>query len=191
MEDNVKFCPACGEPQQVNADPVAAAKDGLDKLMKNKKQIGIIAGIAVAAIVVLIILVNLFTPGYKKAAKKFFKAMASGRMDKMIDRMPDFMTEDLDKSDIKDMQKAYKELMSEIKMSYKITNSEKLDKDEIEALEAQIERYFDEEVNIKKAYKVYAKLTAKKGGDKDTQTASIYVIKLKSKWYVYSRDFDL
>lgn len=194
MEDNAKFCTSCGEPQEITNDPVESLKGGVvvlkDGIMKNRKKIGKIAGIAVAAVLVLIILSKLFTPGYEKAVKKFFNALVDQNIDKMMDRMPDFMTEDMDDDEIKEAQKLLKNELSGVKISFKIKDSEKLDKDEIESLEKSIEFLYDEEVNIKKAYHVSVELTMKIDGDKESETLSVISIKIGSKWYVYtSLDF--
>ncbi|MBQ9119647.1 MAG: zinc-ribbon domain-containing protein [Lachnospiraceae bacterium] len=180
MEDNVKFCPACGEAQEMG-DPVAAVAEGLKK---NKKKIITIALIAVAAILVIVLLAKLFTPGYKKAAKKFMNAVEDLDLQEMYDLMPDFMV-DMDKDEIRDKQNDMEDEMGDYKISYTITQTEKMDEERIESLEEDFDWMYDESVNIKKGYEVYVKMTVKEDGKKDTDTVVLYSLKIGSKWYVY------
>lgn len=188
MEDSVKFCPACGEPQKENDDPVAAVKN---TVLKNRKKLKKYAVIAVAAIVVIFVLVNLFTPGYKKAVKKYFNAYEDKNFSKMFDLYPDFLTETIDKDVMREIQSELKSELSGIKLSYKIIDTDRMDDDEIENIEERFEHYYDEDVNIKKAYQVTVKLTAKMNGESETVKMSVVAMKIGFKWYIYDTSMDL
>lgn len=187
MENNVKFCPGCGEAQTDMGDPIAAVKD---TVVKNKKTIMKVAVVAVAALLVILLLVKIFTPGYKKTANKLLDAIEDLRVDKMLDLMPDFMTEELDKDDIEELQEEIEDEMDDIKISCKITDTEKMDDDAIEALETTFDLIYDKSVNIKKGYVISADMTAKTDGKKATQSFSFSVIKIGSKWRVYAPSLD-
>lgn len=182
MENNVKFCPSCGEAQTDMADPVAAVKD---TVVKHKQMILKVAVVAVAAVLVIVLLAKLFTPGYKKVANKYLDAIEDMRVDKMLDCWPDFMTEDLDKDELKELQEEADDEMDGIKISCKITETEKMSDETIEAMENTFDLYYDKSVNIKKGYVVTADMTLKKDGEKETMSFTFQVIKIGSKWYVY------
>ncbi len=192
MEDNLKFCPACGAEQNSSAelDPVTAVKDSFSK---NKKLIAKIGIIALAAIIVVILLVKIFTPGYKKAADKYLDAFADLKVTKMMDMLPEFVFNDYDKDQLRDIKQEIEDEMEDefkdIKISFTITDTEKMDKDAIENIEERADNRYDETIKVKKGYYVTAKMTAKHDGEKMSDYYGFQVIKIGSKWYIYDTSF--
>lgn len=165
LEDGAGFCPACGAKQAAEAkavQPAETPKAATGNVTKAKKDnnslIGIIA-VAVVALLVIFLGVKLFGSNYKtplKKAAKSFNRQTTDVMDYM-GALPKFVKSaykdgmsligDLDKdvrkeaeSHIKDTLKdfydsAEDEYGRNVKLSFKVTEKEKLDKDELEELQ--------------------------------------------------------
>lgn len=131
-DDNALVCASCGAQFGMVSgalDPSApggiSTPGGLPIPKDKLKKYGIIGGAAVAAIIVLIIVINIISGmGYKGKAKKFMSALEDKDYDKLVDLVPDKMikvsvasTMKYD-TDIKE-SKAEKQVRDSLKSSYK------------------------------------------------------------------------
>ncbi len=164
----------------------------------NTKKLIAIIGISVVALIALIVLVNIIksvsTPGYEKPIKSLTEGLEKYDFKKMISAYPDYISDDMEDylDYFDDEEEMFDEMFGSledeygkrIKISYKITDKDKMDRDEIEAIEEDIEYSYDEEVNIKEGYTLEVKLTIKGSEDRDTDKTEIDVIRIGSKWYL-------
>lgn len=168
------------------------------KKPNNNKIIGI-AVVGVAALLVIFLLAKLFgglgTPGYEKPIQYMCEGMEKGKFKTMMKAFPDYIAdqfEDFYGDDMDDMMDNMLDSLKDeygknVKISYKVVDKEKLDKDDIEELEDGVKYYYGEKIKIKEAYELEVELKVKgsKGSDKDT--SDIKVIKIGSSWYFYDR----
>lgn len=187
------------------ATPLDALKDKSIEAFNNFKNnpkrntyIGI-AAIAVVAIVLIILLVNLISGGYKGALKDYFgaiedkdgKAYAKSQMsDDMIDYMMD--EEDIDKDDFYDGYKAgtkstYNALKEEfgsgIKISFDVTDKEKIEKDKLEVYEAFLLETI-EDIKVSKGYEVELEIEVEGKDDDETFDADAVMLKVNGDWII-------
>lgn len=219
LADNATFCTSCGAKLAATANTASAATtaDGdtpLDALkektvnaingFKNSPQrntyIGI-AAIAVAVILLIVILVNLLSGGYKGALKGYFgaiedkdgkayaKSVLSGDM---IDYME--YEGDMDKDEIYDSyedsaKNTYSDLKDDfgsgVKISFDVTGKEKIDKDDCETLEDTLNLIYDD-VKVSKGYNVELEITVEGKDDEDEFDAEATVVKVDGDWIVMS-----
>ena len=70
----------------------------------------------------------------------------------------------------------------DIKISYKIKDKDKIDKDDLEELEDSIKDKYDEKVRVSKGYELKVKMKIKGDDDKDEDTTTIKVYKIEGDW---------
>ena len=214
-----------GQPMYQQApygQPMAA------KPAKKKGVIALVAGIIVAIIVVVVLLIVFVFGGSSKNTSmedpidKVMKAVNEQKLSYLYESMPSFMAKDV-KEDIKDSYENEKEfweeefgigdMYSSMTMSYEIADKEKLDKDEIDELEEEIEYEFDKKVSISSAYvleldveatlKFNTKALKEEYGDdyaelleyyygedwkkviEESDTLEAVVIKINDEWFLY------
>lgn len=180
-----------------------------EEISNRNKTIGT-AGIAVAAVLFFVLIGALFNLGdsYKDPVKNYFSAMEKGSGKKLqkaygdtiVDAMDDmFEEEDVyeDEEDIDDIDDAFDYLAEEqhdslvdeygknIRIKHKITDKEKLDKDELKDIEKSLKEMFDEKCKVKKGYELEVEATIKGKDGKDTADEKITVIKLDGDWVMY------
>ncbi len=166
----------------------------------NNKIIGM-AVVGVAALVGLFILVKLFgvftTPGYEKPLQYVCDGLEKGNLKTMMKAFPSYITEEMEDyyDDYADVfadnmkEQLEEEFGKNVKVSYKVTDKDKLDKDDIEELVEDIEYFYDEKVKIKDAYELEVEMKVKGKDGSDESEDSITVIKIGSKWYMYDDSF--
>ncbi len=198
IDDNQTVCPNCGAGAEdtnatveqtttetandpINSNPTPSAKP------VSPKNIAILAGIIAAIVVVIAIISSIFGSGWKKPIKNYVKGMEKANSEMYLSAFPEFyadQVEDIytDESLEKALENYEEEYGSKIKMSYKITNKEKIKKDDLQKVQKYIKSKYDTEVKVSKGYKVRAKLTIKGTEDEDTDTDTIYVYKIDGKW---------
>ncbi len=163
----------------------------------NNKKIGMIV-VGVAAVIVLFLLfkfVGIFTtPAYEKPIKYVCDGLEKGNGKTMMKAFPDYIVDQLednygDMDDFMDMMSENLEdsFGKRIKISYKVTDKDKVDKDDIDDLEDEIESYYDEKVKIKAAYNLEVEMKIKGSEDDDKSKDELTVIKIGSKWYLYDQ----
>ncbi|HKL79710.1 MAG TPA: zinc ribbon domain-containing protein [Mobilitalea sp.] len=174
------------------------------KKPNNNKVIGmvVVGVVALLAIFALLKIVGLFTtPAYEKPLKYMTEGMEDGSFKKMMKAFPDYMTDPIDEQidnyydgetdEFMDMftDGLENEFGKRIKMSYKVTDKDKLDKDDIESMEEDIEYSSDKKINIKEAYELEVEMTIKGSKGKETEDTEMTVIKIGSKWYLTEDSF--
>ena len=136
----------------------------------------------------MILLTGCGSKPYKKVLDKYYKAQEKADSKMIVSIFPDFMeAEDVfDDDAMEDRLDSLKDKYGDnVKIKYKIDDSEKLDKDEIEELEEHIEDTYGEDVKVQEAYKVKVEATYKGSEDSDTEDEEFGFVKIKGKWYMY------
>lgn len=190
IDDNAEICSSCGAPQTVQSPQTSETAAVAEKNSK-KSKVPAIAITAVVIVILLLILKALFGGSYKEPIKNMCKALETGKGKYIYKCMPkslmDEEFEDMKKSEIIDefdeMAEGVQELLEnqygdDLKISFKIKDKEKIDKDDIEDLEDDLD------IKISKGYEVKVKLNIKGDDDKDTTTTNIEVYKVKGDWCV-------
>lgn len=165
------------------------ATNFIEKVKGDKKLLAVCCAVcAVVVILVFVVLVNLISGGSKGAvktyanayikmnAKKYCKSMHKNIIETVyddVDECVDGLEERFDK--MKDEDIKYK--------SYEISNSKKLDKDEVEDYAEMLDKLYDiNEKDLKKVVRYSVNFDAK-GSDHD-EKYYIFVGKIKGHWYV-------
>jgi len=190
LEDNATVCPNCNEPVGGNDAPKQEPKKNASttgsvnntvntsnvtsgKSLNKTALIAIIAGCAVAVIILIAIIVNALT-GYKKPIKKYFKTQLAAYKSTSSYTIP----------------WEYKKG----KYSYKLEfgDKEKLDKGELKDLEEAFDDAYDPDKKVKfsKGYVVEVNVEKeyKEGDDKDAHYFFI-VVKTSGKWCIYDASY--
>ncbi len=135
--------------------------------------------------------------GYKSVVGNYVEAMNDCDAEKILEAMPkeyiDYLEDQgMDKDDLIDELEYYLELMIEeledeygddIKISYKITEDKKMDKDDLEDLQDEYDD-MDLDIEIKEARELEIELTIKGDDDKDDDDLDLVVIKVDGEWYL-------
>ena len=188
IEDDANVCVYCGSAQNTTG----AAGDGVTK---KKSFIPLIAAVVVVLLVVIVIFNLLFSGGYKQPVDNMIKAIETGKGKYLYKTMPDFLIEyrydDEKKSEIIDdlddsleyvVEMLEDEYGDDIKVSYKIKDKEKIDKDDLEDLEDDIKDTYDEKVKVSKGYELKIEMKIKGDDDKEKDTTKIKVYKIDGNW---------
>lgn len=120
--------------------------------------------------------------------KEAMDAMADGDAERLYNLFPEAMRSDDEYETVSQMLEMFKTYNIKIE-NFKITDKQKLSKDEIEDIEEEFELYYDEKVSISEAYYVDYSYTMSmeflgQKQSEDTDETST-VIKIGSKWYMY------
>ena len=188
IEDDANVCVYCGSAQNTTG----AAGDGA---AKKKSFIPLIAAVVVVLLVVIVIFNLLFSGGYKQPVDNMIKAIETGKGKYLYKTMPDFLIayryDDEKKSEIIDdlddsleyvVEMLEDEYGDDIKVSYKIKDKEKIDKDDLEDLEDDIKDTYDEKVKVSKGYELKIEMKIKGDDDKEKDTTKIKVYKIDGNW---------
>lgn len=199
MDDNQVVCPSCGNGAEAKVEEtVASATETTTTTTSttsssankdNLKKYGIIGGIALAVIVILSIIISIVTSGWKKPIDNYFKGMEKANLKTYQKAYPDFYNDkmDLDEDDMDDMKDSLEDKYGEkIKISYKITKSEKIKKDDLKKVQEYIKKVYDEDVKVSAGKEVKVKATIKGKKDDDTDTSKMYVYKIDGKWKLFN-----
>lgn len=209
IPDGASNCPGCGvsvipvasNPAPTPVAPVTAtyqqpmanptvSNPAAPNPKSKSTMIGVIS-VAVIAILVIVLLVNIFGGGgYKKAISTMVDGMEKADWDKyssvLLKEERKTMESWTDGDDIMDMmmESFEDDYGKNIKISYKIKDKEKLDKDDIEDLEDEYDDTYGKKIDIEKAYTLEVEMTIKGKDDKDTDTDDMTVVEVDSDWYV-------
>lgn len=194
IADGAKFCPGCGAPVKEapvaeaapvsQAAPVATAtatsapvttstaKKSFD--FKNKNTWIGIGAIAIVVILLIVLIANLAGGGYKGAFKDYMK---------------------LRQQEFNSNYTSVEAYGKNIKVSYKIKNAAKCDKDDLKKIEKSLNRgndKSDKDVKVSEAYEIKANITIKgKEDDKDIKNQKFSALKIDGKWYIESGSLGL
>lgn len=192
IDDNAEVCSSCGAAQTNTPDGETLSAENSKKSMAP-----LIAAAAVVVVILLLIMKALFGGSYKEPIDNMCKAMETGKGKYLYKCMPEFVLddqyEDMKKSEIIDelddeaedmLDDLEDELGDDVKISYKIKDKEKIDKDDLEDMEEMLEDAYDGKIKVKKGYEVDVKITAKGDDDKDSQTMTLNVYKINGDWCI-------
>lgn len=164
---------------------------------KKKPSKGLLLGIGIGAVALIVILIILLTSGgggYKGVVDKYFDSISAGKVKIMLSCFPPEFQDSMDDYMIEEAE-SYMEMIDSVK--YKITDSERLEEDDIEDLEDDYSYYGD--IDIQDAYLLEIDVTVKMDysamddeyseyyedmDDEMEESIEITVVKLKGKWYL-------
>ena len=175
-----------------------------DFIQKTDKKVLIAIGAGAAAFVfVAVLLICIFGNTYKTPLKNYVDVMfyaKAGKVDNLAPKEYWEWYEDKYDKDVKDLKEDLKDEAKDIKDEFKdeygwnykvktkITDKDKLDKDDLKELaETLHDKYDIKKSKIKKAYELEVELTIKGVEDKDETEMTVYSIKIGSKWYLVSK----
>ena len=205
MEDDAVFCTNCGA-KEAPAAPVAPAAApnysyaGTPQQPEGGKKglpFALIGAIAIVAVVILAIV--LFAGGGHKDVAKNLEAVLNGKANKLESLAPkafwEYMEDehDVELKDLKeDFEDNYEDALDEledeygknVKFTVKVTDSEKMDKDDVKDIAKAIDKSYDiDKDKIKAAYELELEMTIKGKDEKDEQDMDIVAVKISGKWY--------
>ena len=184
-----------GEAAAEKSNPIKNLIAGFKGGDNKNQTLGLVC-IGVAALIVLIIIINIlgavFGGGYKKPIKDFVKGFNNADSKKLMESiLPDSAIDDLKDEyddDWKDMledldddlEDALDDLEDEYgkhaKLSVDFLDKKKASKSDLEELE---EIYDEVDATVKKAYKVKVEMTFKGKDDEESEKLTLYVVKIK------------
>jgi len=188
--DGASFCTSCGA--QLDAPVVNPSE-------KKQKKVGIIATAVVAVLAVILVVVLFFGRSANATAKAYVRAILDADAEEIVELLPREVREaakkqgELTEEDLELMEDMLEGTYSFLeialgedwqeKISYKVVDSEDLDKDDVEDLE---DMYRDEDIdiNISAAREVEVELSYRLDGEKETNSIWVTVIKVGRSWYL-------
>ena len=188
--------PMMGQPmpvqQPVAGNGVAAINGVVDKLKTNKPlMIGVSAGIAVVAVLVIVLVASLLNPS-KTVVSKYMSGMKSFNAEKIAKLYSEEILEAQYDGDIDDLVDSLEEQFEEYEdedykiTGYKIRECENYSEDELEDLAESLDEYYDiDEKDVKAAKKYFVRVNVDEDGEKNIRYNSVTVIKIKNKWSLY------
>lgn len=198
VDDTAKNCPNCGAAVQeptVKKEVKQEANNTSTKSASNNTKLFAIIGGAVAALLVVILLIVALGGGYKKPIDNFIKGMEKGNAKTMMKAFPAVMKEDLEDyitdERLDDMKESLEdEYGKNIKITYKILDKEKIDKDDLKEVQEDLEDQYPDakksKVKVTAGYKLSVKMTIKGKDDKESDTVTMKVYKIGGKWCILS-----
>ena len=196
LGENDKVCPNCGAvvEQKVakkdvknattstNSSPIDEAEK------KSNKNVAIIGGVVVVAIIVIIIVFALISGAYKSPIKNYFNGMQKASSKTYLKAFPSFMQDELEKSydddRMEEMMESYeKKYGDKVKITYKILDKTKLEKDELDDVKDDLkDEYEDEKIKVTKGYEVCIKATIKGSDEEEVDYTSLKIYNINGKW---------
>ncbi|MBP3502638.1 MAG: zinc ribbon domain-containing protein [Clostridia bacterium] len=200
LKDTDNVCPNCGAAvekttkKDVKKDVKLKNEQeqtvNTNESKKNTKTFAIIGGAAALVVILLVIIIALCSGGYKKPLDYMCKGMQKADSKTFLKAFPAVMTEDLEDSIDNDyLEKQLESFEDEygknIKITYKILDKEKIDKEDLEDLQENLEDKYEDskkKCKVSAGYKLSVKMTIKGKDDKETDTSTINVYKIGGKW---------
>lgn len=215
LNDDAAFCGRCGTQAEsctscsccdaCQTSPAPADTNGfagkinqfIDQLKKkDKKALGILAGIAAALILIFVLVLCLSGGGPENALDTYFDVMYRGKISKVEKIAPEKYWKSLDEDmdEIEDnMKTLYKmrirgledEYGDNIKISYKITDKDEVTKNTLNEMKDNIKSKYDiPKKTVTDACELEIELTIKGDEDKETREGSFFVVKVDGDWYI-------
>ena len=212
IEDETKECPMCNaapEGNNQNNKPVKFnVKDTLNiikaKIVENKK---LALAFGSIALVLVIVLIAILAGGkaYEKAIDNYIDVAFKCKIEKVKNLAPsaywDYF-EDAYDMDIDDLIKELKDSSDDIldaleeeygkriKVSYKVTDADKLDKDDLKDVKDALKNRYDiPKKSVTDAYELEIEMKIKGSEDEDEDEMEMLVVKIDGKWYVISESY--
>lgn len=206
------FCPNCGKelPDGTICDCQnnnnTFGNISIPAKPNNKNQLLTIGIAAIAVIVVVVLLVSSLGGGYKKPVKDLVDSLNKGDSAKMFSAMiPKKKLKEF-KKEMKDSKYDWNDLIDKmddalesandlledeygknVKYSVKFIDKKKVKGDDLDDIEEDYEDNFDAEIS--KAYRVKVEMKVKGKKDEDSNTAWLYIVKVKGDdWKISTYD---
>lgn len=204
-------CETCGGTQ-CGQQPAAQTDGFVGKVntfvgnlkKKDKKAIGITAGVVAALILIVVLVICLSGGGPEKALDTYIDVAFYGKVGKTEKLAPKEYWEyledkmGLDLEDAEDwMKTSYKETIrkmedeygDDIRISYKITEKDDVKKSTLDTLKDTIKSSYDiPKKNVTDAVELDVEMTVKGDEDEETRDHTFYVVKVDGNWYVCDSD---
>ena len=178
-------CPYCKTPHVYGED------NNVFKAEKIYDPVVIITAVVSLILMAVIVILNLtvFNNKYKEPIDNIVSAVESGDVDYLIDAYPEYITdgnEDELENDLKISHKSFKLVLGEdFEISYEIINKEKIPRDELNELPADVSEEYDEDISVSDGYSVEADFTYEGDSITKTITQKINVYKIDGDWCAY------
>ena len=210
FETAAEAAPAANNGEETILDKFKANAnaEGIKKLTGNPnfaKYVGIGAAV-LALIIVIAILSSILGSGYKKPVKNIFEGIkkedgeilmkAYHETELKNQKDANEMTNKEQKEGYEEIAKAqYKyweeEYGKKLKISYKIVDEEKMDKDDLKDLEKTLEELWDEKsLDVSKAYELDVEVKVKGKDDDDVLEGEFVVAKVEGDWCIVSSSVE-
>lgn len=235
LNDDVTFCEKCGTPAEelqrqpdvMTTDSTAnsAQEEGTqeakpdsngfaDKMngfvgklkQKDKKAIGIVAGIVVVLALIVVLVICLSGGGAESALDTYMDVLYQGKASK-VEKIapPEFWDKylddnDMDMDDVEDkMKDLHKTIIrtledsygDDIKISYKITDKDDVSKKDLDTMKDHLKSAYDiPKKSVTDACEFDVEMKIKGDDDEDTDDATLYAVKIDGDWYICSSTGD-
>ena len=169
---------------------------------KDKKAIGITAGIVVVLILIVVLVICLSGGGPEKALDNYISVLYNGKVNKLEKLAPAEYWEYLeDKSDVslsdaeEQMEELNKTLIrgledeygSNIKISYKILEKDDVSSKDLDSMKDYIKSNYDiPKKSVTDAVELEVELTVRGDDDEETDESTFYAVKVNGDWYICS-----
>lgn len=169
---------------------------------KDKKAIGITAGIVVVLILIVVLVICLGGGGPEKALDNYISVLYNGKVNKLEKLAPAEYWEYLeDESDVsmKDVEEQMEELNKtlirgledeygdNIKVSYKILEKDDASSSDLDEMKDYIKSNYDiPKKSVTDAVELEVELTVRGDDDEETTESTFYAVKVGGDWYICS-----
>jgi len=154
----------------------------------NKKYF-IIGGVVAVIAIIITTIALIAGNAWKKPIDKVMKGIKKSDTEIILSAFPDFVADEFeDYLGVEDMKKWGEALEEEYgknyKISYKVVEKDKIQKDDLKKLEKAINNSdaVDKTVKISAGYRARIKTTVKGKGKSDSETGTWYLYKIDGKW---------
>ncbi|HBV52579.1 MAG TPA: hypothetical protein DEF06_09825 [Clostridiales bacterium] len=169
---------------------------------KDKKAIGITAGIVVVLILIVVLVICLSGGGPEKALDNYISVLYNGKVNKLEKLAPAEYWEYLeDESDVslsdaeEQMEELNKTLIrgledeygSNIKISYKILEKDDVSSKDLDSMKDYIKSNYDiPKKSVTDAVELEVEMTVRGDDDEETDESTFYAVKVNGDWYICS-----
>ena len=148
---------------------------------------GIIAIIAIVITIIALIACN----AWKRPIDKLVKGIKKADTEILLSAFPDFVKDEFkDELNLETMEKMLVKLGEALedeygdnyKISYKVVEKDKIEKDDLEKIEKAFNDNMDKSIKVSAGYKAKIKLIVKGKEDSYDSTSIMYLYKINGKW---------
>ncbi len=154
---------------------------------KDKKAIGITAGIVVVLILIVVLVICLSGGGPEKALDNYISVLYNGKVNKLEKLAPadaEEQMEELNKTLIRGLEDEYG---SNIKISYKILEKDDVSSKDLDSMKDYIKSNYDiPKKSVTDAVELEVELTVRGDDDEETDESTFYAVKVNGDWYICS-----
>lgn len=196
-EDAANVCGNCGTSFEVPAAPVAPEVPVAPaKKPLNAKLLAIILGAVAVVVAIVVTVVLLLGGGAEGTAKKFLEAYFNGKGETVYALMSEYAKDesDIDEDEFVERIEEFADMMLEnaeekygdnIKYTVTVTDSEKMDDNDLEDLFGDDYEDIMEDNDITEAVLVEVEVEVEGDDDSDSDEAEVCVVKENGQWKVF------